>query len=282
MHVTCVSSVLMALLSLFMIGCASLDPRPSVSVGQHQQSFQKEITKMVRAEYLLYIPEEYNTTEKKWPLILFLHGAGERGNDVHMVAAHGPPKLVEQGKAFPFVIVSPQCPENSWWSSELQMDRLNALLDDIVSRYRIDQERIYVTGLSMGGFGTWRLAHDYPHRFAAIAPVCGKGDPESVQNIRHLPAWVFHGAKDSVIPIKESQLMVDALTTIGGNVQFTVYPEAGHDSWTETYNNPELYEWFLKHTRSEHEQTVTGSTPPKKDAGDGWDPVFTQLSSASK
>ena len=220
-------------------------------MGHHTQSFKKEIMKTLKADYLLYLPEKYVTTQKKWPLILFLHGSGERGNELRKVEIHGPPKLIAiERKEFPFVIVSPQCPKYGWWSNELQIDTLKALLDDVVSRYRIDKERIYVTGSSMGGYGTWRLAAAYPDRFAAIAPICGGGCPDDASSIAHLPIWVFHGAKDEAVLVKESEEMVAALENVGCNVKFTVYPNAGHDSWTETYENPELYEWFLKHTRS--------------------------------
>ena len=231
-------------------GCASLGRTTETRAGQHPQAFETKITKTVQMKYLLYLPKQYETAKDTWPLMLFLHGAGERGDDLQKVAQHGPPKLVASGaKEFPFVIVSPQCPENNSWSGELEIAALNALLNDIVSRYRIDTDRVYVTGLSMGGFGTWRLALEYPDRFAAIAPICGKGDPAKADRIKHLPAWVFHGAKDPLVPLSGSQDMVDALKKCGGDVRLTVYPEAGHDSWTETYNNPELYEWFLKHTR---------------------------------
>jgi predicted peptidase len=231
-------------------GCAAVALNGRVQVGQHPASFEKTIAKTVRANYWLYIPETYPDSRASWPLMLFLHGAGERGDDLSLVEKHGPPKLVaKEGKSFPFIIVSPQCPADGWWSSETQIDTLNALLDDIVSRYRIDEDRIYVTGLSMGGFGTWRLAAAYPHRFAAIAPVCGGGNPKDAASIAHLPIWVFHGAKDPTVKIAESERMVAALKEVGADVAFTVYPDAGHDSWTETYNNPELYEWLLKHRR---------------------------------
>ena len=221
---------------------------------QQSQSFQKEIRKIVQANYLLYLPDEYPKSRKLWPLILFLHGAGQRGDDLEKVKAHGPPKLIaEEGRKFPFIIVSPQCPEDGWWSGVSETYTLNALLDDIISRYRVDEDRIYLTGLSMGGFGTWRLAIEYPDRFAAIAPVCGRGETAKaarIVRIAHVPVWIFHGAKDETVPIAESEAMVEALKKVGGDVKFTVYPEAGHDSWTETYNNPELYEWFLKHKRA--------------------------------
>ncbi|NCO40294.1 MAG: hypothetical protein AUJ96_29865 [Armatimonadetes bacterium CG2_30_66_41] len=212
---------------------------------QSANAFEKTITKVVSANYLLYLPEGYEDTDEKWPLLLFLHGAGERGGDLEKVKLHGPVKLVEQGKGLPFVVVSPQCPENRWWDVE----SLDALLDQIVATYRIDEDRVYRTGLSMGGFGTWALAIARPNRFAALAPICGGGAPRLTRHLAHIPAWVFHGAKAEVVPLSESQNMVEALKSFGGDVRLTVYPEAGHDSWTAAYDNPDLYAWFLSHRR---------------------------------
>ncbi len=218
---------------------------------QQECKFEAQVLKTVRLNYLLYLPKGYDKdSSQKWPLILFLHGAGERGDDLNLVKIHGIPKIVEQRDDFPFIAVSPQCPRTSWWTME--NESLNALLDDIVLKYDVDKDRIYLTGLSMGGFGTWTLATLYPERFAAIAPVCGGGDPEKVCVLKDVPAWVFHGAKDSTVSPEESKKMVKALEDCGGNVKLTIYPEAGHDSWTETYNNPELYEWFLKYKRGKN------------------------------
>jgi predicted peptidase len=130
-------------------------------------------------------------------------------------------------------------------------DELNDLLQEIIRMHRVDRQRIYLTGLSMGGYGTWSLAMAYPDTFAALAPVCGGGDPGRVGRIKHLPIWVFHGAKDDIVPFEESESMVKALRRAGNDVRFTVYPDARHDSWTETYNNPRLYEWFLSHRRKD-------------------------------
>ena len=220
-------------------------------MGQQAQSFQKTIKVTVGSKYLLYLPDTYQASKDRWPLILFLHGSGERGDDLSKVEVHGPPKLVaKEGREFPFVMVSPQCPADDWWTSTLQIAALGALLDDVVSRYRIDERRIYVTGLSLGGYGTWSLAIAQPNRFAAIAPICGGGDPKAAASIAHLPVWVFHGAKDEAVPLFRSQEMVKALRQAGGKPKFTVYPNAGHDSWTAAYNNPGLYKWFLQHSRS--------------------------------
>lgn len=198
---------------------------------------------LAKKGYLIYLPKTYRRSPEKWPLMFFLHGAGERGDDLSKVKVHGPPKLAEAGKQFPFILVAPQCAEGKKWS----VRALNKLLKTIVAKYRVDEKRIYLTGLSMGGFGTWKLAIKYPHRFAAIAPICGWGDPQKVVVLKNVPVWTFHGAKDKAVPLQKSQELVKALKAAGGKVQLTVYAEAKHDSWTETYNNPKLFKWLLKH-----------------------------------
>jgi len=216
-------------------------------MAQVAHSFEKEITRSVSLQYLLYLPDSYSDSEKEWPFMLFLHGAGERGDKVDQVKKHGPPKLVEAGKDLPFIIASPQCQKDKRWDPHT----LSFLVDDIVSNHRIDVDRIYVTGLSMGGYGTWAIAGENPTRFAAVAPICGGGARSWARGIvkEKLPVWVFHGAKDQTVPLEESQRMVDAIKHFGGDVKFTIYPEAKHDSWTEAYDTPELYEWFLSHKR---------------------------------
>jgi predicted peptidase len=194
--------------------------------------------------YLISLPKDYEKQEK-WPLLLFLHGSGERGDDLELVKVHGPPKLIAAGKEFPFIVVSPQCPKGRWW----EPIELVALLDDLAKTYKIDPDRVCVTGLSMGGFGTWRLAAYAPDRFAAIAPICGGGETHWAKQFPHIPCWTFHGAKDAGVKLERSQQMIEALTKAGGTPKLTVYPEAEHDSWTETYNNPELYEWLLDQRR---------------------------------
>ena len=243
-----VAAALAGVTMMLCSGCGSM----KVETGQHEFKFKKEMTMTLELNYLLYIPEEYNKSKKEWPLILFLHGAGERGNDINKLKKHGPPKLIEQGKKdFPFIIVSPQCPGKGWWTNEKEIMALDALLNKITAEYRVDKQRIYLTGLSMGGFGSWGLAAEYPDRFAAVVPICGGGDPKTAKSIAHLPIWVFHGGKDKTVPIKKSEIMVEALKKAGNDVKFTVYPDAGHDSWTKTYNNPELYKWLLSHNKSE-------------------------------
>jgi len=193
-------------------------------------------------------------------MILYLHGAGERGDDLEKVKAHGPPKMIENGKSFPFIIVSPQCPDvPHWWGGRAdfdiqyklvdEVDTLNSLLDEVIENHAVDTERIYLTGLSMGGYGTFALACERPDRFAAIAPICGGGDTEKARNLKDVPVWAFHGAKDDVIALRKSEEMVNAINACGGNAKLTVYPDARHDSWTVTYDNPQLYEWLLSHRK---------------------------------
>ena len=214
--------------------------------AQAEKAFEKEVMVKVTLNYLLFRPEGYDADKgKKWPLILFLHGAGESGNDLSKVKKHGIAKVVESKSDFPFVAVSPQSSGRGW-----NPDALNALLDEVMKENRVDPDRVYLTGLSMGGFGTWSLAAAHPERFAAIAPICGGGNPKEAGKIKDLPIWVFHGDKDQTVPVARSKEMVEALKEAGApEVKFTVYPEAGHDSWTETYDNPELFSWFLAHKR---------------------------------
>lgn len=217
---------------------------------QHLPGKQAEglIEATVRLRYLLFLPQNYGQRpDGKWPLILYLHGIGERGDDLDLVKTHGIPKIVERRPDFPFVALSPQCPADTMWWPHYQT--LKALLDQVVTGYEVDPKRIYLTGNSMGGYGTWGMAMAYPDLFAAIAPICGGGYPEFAVTLKDLPVWAFHGAEDIAIPLGASQRMVDALRDCGGDVRFTVYPGVGHDAWTQTYDSPELYDWFLQHAR---------------------------------
>jgi predicted peptidase len=205
-----------------------------------------EITVTVKLQYLVYLPPAYKNDNNKWPLVLFLHGAGERGEDFGFVKRLGPPKLVEQGKDFPFILISPQCPMGQRWD----VRELSTLLDEVESIYRVDESRVYVTGLSMGGEGTWKLIMAEPNRFAAAAPVCGRSGSSYLDacKLKDLPIWIFHGAMDDVVTLDESVRMVKALEQCGNDVKFTVYPKANHNAWDETYNNEELYKWLLEHS----------------------------------
>ena len=209
--------------------------------------FKKTFTQEVSSHYLLDLPKDY-AEKTDWPLVVYLHGYSESGNDLEMVKQNGPPKLVAEGKQFPFVVVSPQCPSGFYWRGNVIM----GLIDQIVENYSIDPNRIYLTGLSMGGYGTWQISHEYPERFAAVAPVCGGGlfvSPYFMDRLKNLPVWAFHDKRDDVIPYQESVSMVEGVNAAGGNAKLTTFDEGKHNISEEAYNNDELYDWFLKHSK---------------------------------
>lgn len=208
-----------------------------------------------QANYLVFLPAKYHAGHRRWPVILFLHGIGECGTDIWLTAKYGPMRYVEKHPDFPFIVVAPQCPIGTKWSNQAILN----VLDDAIARYSIDTNRIYLTGLSQGGFGVWNLATTFPGRFAAVAPISGGGDilgfiicrwnPERTKPLQDLPVWAFHGAKDPVVPVSEDKRMVAALKHFGDtDVRLTVYPNGEHNVWDETYANPKLYQWFLKHS----------------------------------
>jgi len=213
-----------------------------------QQTAHKVV--MEEMEYLLYLPDGYESDiNKKWPLMVFLHGAGESGNDINKVKQHGPPKLIEAGKKFPFIVVSPQSVRGGWNGFHV-----TELIRMVSEGHRVDEDRVYLTGLSMGGFGTWYTSLYYPELFAAIVPICGGGVPQMAHTLKNVPVWCFHGDQDFTVPIKGSQSMIDSLKPYNKDVKFTIYEGVGHDSWTQTYANDEIYDWMLSHKRFKYEQ----------------------------
>lgn len=236
--------ILLLVIFILLVGCSS-SKEWIVMQGQHPQHFEKQIVKTVSYDMLVYTPKELKQ-QKQWPLIIFLHGSGERGHDLMKLKVHSIPKIIDSKDDFPFIVVSPQCPDGERWDAEA----LNAMLDDVITKLPIDTNRIYLTGLSMGGYGTWKFAAAYPQRFAAIAPVCGGGTLEDTWRLKEMPVWAFHGAKDDVVFPIESERMVESLKRQGNTeVKFTLYPDANHNAWDATYSNPELYEWFLQHSK---------------------------------
>jgi hypothetical protein len=204
-------------------------------------------------DYLVYLPDGYYRSLRRWPLILTLHGRGEAGNDIDLVRLQGLPRRVEEEGGLPFVIVAPQSAGWAW-----DVGSLGVLLDEVLRKYRVAPDRVYLTGNSMGGNGTWALAADRPECFAAIAPICGTGDPASAARLRGVPTWAYHGADDRIVPVEKSERMIAALREAGGDARLTVYPGIGHDSWTPTYANPRFYEWLLQHRRG---SIPDGSSP---------------------
>jgi poly(3-hydroxybutyrate) depolymerase/flagellar basal body-associated protein FliL len=235
---------------LVAVVCGSLFAGEAPSPGkQVEQFFVSPALPTEKFGYLLFLPKGYGTDNRRWPVMMFLHGSGERGNDLKLVKVHGPPKLVEERADFPFILISPQCPKDQWWPGDVQQQVLVELLDSVLTRFNADPQRVSLTGLSMGGFGSWTMAARYPNRFAAVVPICGGGDPNDALRLKGVPFWAFHGAKDFGVPLKLSEEMVAAVQQAGGEAKLTVYPEAGHDSWTETYKNEAVYDWLLAQRR---------------------------------
>lgn len=221
-----------------------------IKEGQHPYVLSGNLS------YYLYLPKGYSRSDKKWPLILFLHGLGDRGdnqNELVKVKTTGLPKYLEENSEFPAIVLSPQCPKTHYWPQLL--DKIENLIKIIEANYFIDKNRIYLTGLSMGGHGSWHLGLRNPELFAAIVPIAGfysfpyDDIPPNICDLKDVPIWVFHGAKDTDVPASRSKIMVEALKKCGSNVRFTLYPDAHHDSWTETYHNPELYIWMFRQKR---------------------------------
>lgn len=209
------------------------------------QEVKLEVVQKIEMKYRLYLPRDYKSNEAAtWPLVVFLHGAGERGNDPQRLGVHGIPREADEGREFPFLVLAPQCPEPSVWI--MQQDQVMELISRFCRDYRVDPQRIYLTGISMGGFGTWEIAMTYPEVFAAIVPICGGGMSWRADRLLSTPIWTFHGGKDDVVPLVYTEEMVRALRVLGNPVQFTVYPEAGHDCWTEVYQREDIYEWLLE------------------------------------
>jgi predicted peptidase len=204
-------------------------------------------------DYAVILPDRYDDSEGPWPTILYLHGWGEVGTDLSYLLRRGLVKEVQDGLDIPFIIVAPQAMwtdhyADGWKRNEQEV---LAVVADAQSRYRIDPDRIYLTGNSMGGIGSFYFASNYPDLFAAVAPIAGQGETEWVKGFALLPFWVFHGAKDDVIPVEGSQLMVEAMRAAAVDVKYTEYPDLLHDTWTPTYQNLDLYDWFLEHRRGD-------------------------------
>jgi predicted peptidase len=236
-------------LALPLLSCAALHadtPAPGKQVElSHKVSDQQSVP------YLLYLPKELDAkADKKWPVILFLHGRGESRGPLSIVAKWGPPRMAERGDNLPYIVISPQCPASSRWTADEQQAGVLNLLDHICEKYPVDTSRIYLTGLSMGGYGSWKLAADHGQRFAAVAPVCGRGNPADGGKLKDLPIWVFHGTEDRAVDYQHSVDMVEAIEKAGGKkVRFTSMKHVGHNCWSAAYATPELFQWFDKHRR---------------------------------
>lgn len=197
--------------------------------------------------YVKYLPKDFDENQK-CPLVIFLHGAGERGDNLDVAERHGFMKHVrESGKEYPFIFISPQCPDDKYWGC--YTESLIAFLDYICETLPVDLDRVYLTGLSMGGTGTWMLAMADPHRFAAIAPVCGSGIYWNTGIIAHIPVLMYHGDCDDIVPISESVNMLKSVNRNGGNAQLKILYGVDHGAWEVAYAGDELVNWLMSHKR---------------------------------
>ena len=240
-------SLLLVCISLPHLAAETPAPEPGTQVAQHFSTTLPD-GKKESLGYWLYFPKPSEADAKaKLPMVLFLHGSGERGTNLDLVKKHGPPSILGKNKDMDgCLIASPQCPDKQWWDAKV----LKLLCDDLVHRYPVDKDRIYLTGLSMGGFATWTMLAQYPRYWAAAVPICGGGEPQSAEKFKTVPIWAFHGAKDPAVPVKASQEMIAALEKAGGKPKFTIYPNEEHQSWIPAYNDPELWTWLLSQKRS--------------------------------
>ena len=200
--------------------------------------------------YYLYYPVTYQEyDDEQFPLLLFLHGGGESGQELEILKKNGPPKLLAEGKQFPFLVLAPQHPHpKKWWNIRAVME----LLETVVEENRVDTNRIYLTGLSRGGSAAWELAVQYPDTFAAMMVVCGMTPVPYAHWInKEMPIWVFHGAMDNVIPIEHSEKMVAKLQEMGYPVRFTRYEDVAHNAWERAYTTEEVYSWFMTHSKDD-------------------------------
>ena len=196
--------------------------------------------------YLLYLPKDYGRLpSRKWPLLVYLHGKSRRGYNLEKLKKYGPPYLVSKGWDFPFIIVSPQCPPDKIWNTD---DWFPPLYSGLLSKYRIDRNRVYLTGMSMGGSGVWSLAIKHPEYFAAAIPLCGGWSKKNIKSMKRIPVWAFHGANDRVVSPEETEQMVHALSKAGGKVRYSRLEGKGH-SIHKVYEYKAIYEWLLKHRK---------------------------------
>lgn len=209
---------------------------------QSERTFQTSLTSEVKLRYWEYLPKGYEESKENFPLVIFLHGAGERGDDLAKVKIHGPAKMVDTGSDYPFILISPQCPANRIWD----VRELSALLKDIEATHRVDKDRIYLTGLSMGGYGTWEWIGREPKRFAAAIPICGGGSRMWTFGLGNMPIWAVHGDADPIVPFSESRNMLDRAKLVGCHLRFTVVHNGGHDVWTDFYGKRDWVDWLLQ------------------------------------
>ena len=226
--------------NIFLISTLFLLNIGSCLAQEIQGNFKKEIKLAIEVNYIIKLPDNQ---KEKFPLLVFLHGSGERGTNLDLVKNHSPftyQNLMQKDVA----ILAPQCPENKWWDT----NAIYELIQSITSKYNVDKSRIYLTGLSMGGWGTWKLATEHPELFAAVAPVCGVTDVNILKNVevlQKMPIHIFHGALDDIVSPNMSIEIYQKLKKVNANCSLTIFPNDNHNSWDSTYSDPKFYEWLF-------------------------------------
>lgn len=209
-----------------------------------------EHSKFETIQYLICYPDGYNAGNK-YPVLVFLHGAGTRGTEIEKLKNNAFFKHYERQQDHPFIVVAPLCHENTWFDL---FESLKHFICFINEQEYTDQSRVYLMGASMGGYATWQLAMSVPELFAAIVPICGGGMYWNAARLKNVPVWAFHGAKDGTVLLRESEILVEKINEKGGKARLTVYPENGHNAWDDTYSNPAIYEWLLSHYNCNEEK----------------------------
>lgn len=233
-----------------LVAATFLSPSPSLFAEepapgkQVEQKFDLGDDKSI--EYLLYLPEDYDPA-KPHAFMLFLHGRGESNGPLSLVKKWGPPRMADAGQKMQFIIASPQCPRSTFWSQAGEQAKLVELLAHLEKTYAIDPTRMYLTGLSMGGYGSWTLAASHPDKFAAVVPICGRGNAADAEKLKDVPIWAWHGLADSVVKPAGTEAIVNAIREAGGDkVIYTSLEGIGHNSWSAAYATPQIYSWMLK------------------------------------
>ena len=204
-----------------------------------------------RSPYMVFVPHHYHKRTSPGAVLLFLHGAGEvQGGATQPVDVGLGPYIKRHAQSFPFLVVFPQSEgADGWGPHQPSGVRALGILDAVIAQYKTNPKRVYVTGLSMGGEGTWQFAAAYPHRWAAIVPLCGHADPQTAGRIKHIPCWAFHGLTDDTVPVREIKTMIAALRKAGGHPKVTYFPQTGHTCWDRAYATPALWMWLGRQQR---------------------------------
>jgi predicted peptidase len=236
-------AVAASLLAVTALAAARADdaPKTGFQTLTHKDADGKEV------KYILFVPHDYKG-DKPFPLILFLHGAGETAdgkNEGKQTKVGIGPAVEKQEKTFPAFVLMPQAQKRGWTADGEEGKRAMDILAEVQKNYKIDDKRLYLTGLSMGGFGTWSFATKYPEKWAAIVPICGGGNVKDAEKIKDIPCWCFHGDADTAVKVDRSREMIKALKDAGGSPKYDEYPGVGHNSWDKAYATKELYEWLF-------------------------------------